>query len=39
MLSRTVTATLAEWRHFLDQDLTALSGELDAAGQPPVGAP
>jgi hypothetical protein len=39
MLSRTVTATLAEWHHFLDQELTTLNGELDAAGQPPVGAP
>ncbi|HTB29634.1 MAG TPA: hypothetical protein VK715_11810, partial [Steroidobacteraceae bacterium] len=35
-LSRMLTATLAEWRHFLDQDLTTLNRELGAAGQAPV---
>jgi hypothetical protein len=34
-----VTGTLAEWHHFLDQDLTMLNRELGAVGQPPVGAP
>jgi hypothetical protein len=38
-LSRMVSATLAEWQHFLDQDLATLNRELAAAGQPPVGAP
>ena len=35
-LSRMLTATLAEWQHFLDQDLTTLNRELGAAGQPPI---
>jgi hypothetical protein len=34
-----LTATLAEWQHFLDRDLTTLNRELAAAGQPPIGAP
>jgi hypothetical protein len=38
-LSRMLTATLAEWRRFLDQDLTTLNRELGAAGQTPVAAP
>ncbi len=38
-LSRTLAATLAEWRHFLDQDLTTLNRELGAAGQAPVAGP
>jgi hypothetical protein len=38
-LSRMLTATLAEWQHFLDQDLTTLNRELGAAGQPPIAAP
>jgi hypothetical protein len=38
-LSRMVTGTLAEWHHFLDQDLPMLNRELGAVGQPPVGAP
>jgi len=38
-LSRMLTATLAEWHHFLDRDLTTLNRELGAAGQPPVAAP
>jgi hypothetical protein len=35
-LSRMVSVTLAEWQHFLDQDLTTLNRELAAAGHPPV---
>jgi len=38
-LSRMVTGTLAEWHHFLDQDLTTLNRDLGAAGEPPVAAP
>jgi hypothetical protein len=38
-LSRTLTATLAEWHHFLDQDLPALDRELGTMGQPPVALP
>jgi photosystem II stability/assembly factor-like uncharacterized protein len=38
-LSRMVTGTLAEWHHFLDQDLTTLNRNLGAAGEPPVAAP
>jgi hypothetical protein len=38
-LSRMVTGTLAEWHHFLDQDLTMLNRELGAVGQAQVGAP
>jgi hypothetical protein len=37
-LSRTLTATLSEWRHLLDQDLRTLNRELGAAGQPPIAA-
>jgi hypothetical protein len=38
-LSRMLTATLAEWHQFLDQDLATLNRELGAAGQPPIAAP
>jgi hypothetical protein len=38
-LSRTLTATLAEWHRLLDQDLPALNRELGAAGGPPVAGP
>jgi photosystem II stability/assembly factor-like uncharacterized protein len=38
-LSRMLTKTLAEWHHFLDEDLAALNRELGAAGSQPVAAP
>jgi hypothetical protein len=37
-LSRTLAATLAEWRHLMDQDLPTLNRELHASGQPPIAA-
>jgi hypothetical protein len=38
-LSRSLSATLAEWHHLLDQDLPTLNRELGATGQPPIAAP
>jgi photosystem II stability/assembly factor-like uncharacterized protein len=38
-LSRMLTATLAEWHRFLDQDLSTLNRKLGAAGQSPIAAP
>jgi hypothetical protein len=38
-LSHTLTTTLVEWRHLLDQDLPTLNRELTAKGQPPIAAP
>jgi photosystem II stability/assembly factor-like uncharacterized protein len=37
-LSRTLTATLAEWHHLMDQDLPTLNRELGASGQPAIAA-
>ncbi len=37
--SRMLTATLAEWQRFLDQDVASLNRELSAAGQPPLAVP
>jgi photosystem II stability/assembly factor-like uncharacterized protein len=38
-LSHMLNTTLAEWRHFLDHDLTMLNRDLAAAGQMPIDTP